>query len=215
MAYPPEPWSLRGTMHVSVWVVPRSVVPPLPAGLRGAVRVVRLGGQAVVGTAWVDYQPGGDMSYRELLAATLTRSGARPRVTISHIWVDSPDSRDGGRELWGIPKDLADLTVTDVAATAETRSGPIASSAIRAGRLLPLRLPVAFRVAQDLAGAAKVTPVRSTARYGTARVAWDVAADGPLAFLSGRRPLLSMVATDFRMRFGDPARRPAADPATA
>ncbi|MET7403816.1 acetoacetate decarboxylase family protein [Dactylosporangium sp. NPDC005572] len=215
MAYPPEPWSLRGTMHVSVWVVPCSVVPPLPAALAGAVRVVRLGARAVVGTAWVDYRPGGDLSYRELLAATLTRAGARPRVTISHIWVDSPDSRDGGRELWGIPKDLADLTVTDVAATAWTGTGPIASSAVRAGARLPFRLPVAFRVAQDLAGTAKVTPVRSTARYGTTRVTWDMAADGPLGFLSGRRPLLSLVATDFRMRFGDPARHPAADPAVA
>ncbi|GGM54018.1 acetoacetate decarboxylase family protein [Dactylosporangium sucinum] len=215
MSYPPEPWSLRGDMYVSVWLVPAAVVPQLPAGLDGPVRVVRLGSRAVVGAAWVDYQPGGDLSYRELLAATLTRSGARPRVTISHIWVDSVDSRDGGRELWGIPKDLADLTVTTAAATAETRSGPIASAAIHNGPHLPFRLPVAFRVAQALAGAPKVTPVRSTARYGTTRVVWDVAADGPLGFLSGRRPLVSMAATDFRMRFGDPARRPAAETTAA
>src|SRR5439155_1733899 len=106
MAYPAEPWSLRGRMYVSVFVLPTADVPALPAELSGTVRVVRLGGRAVVGSAWVDYRPGGDLSYRELLAAVLVRVG------------------------------------------------------------------------------------------------WAVEPGGPLAFLAGRRPLLSLVADDFRMRFG-------------
>ncbi|UWP85121.1 acetoacetate decarboxylase family protein [Dactylosporangium fulvum] len=198
MAYPPEPWSLRGRMFVSVWVLPAAAVPALPGELAGAVHVVRCAGRAVVGTAWVDYRPGGDMTYRELLAATLVRAGARPRVTISHIWVDSVDSRDGGRELWGIPKELAELAIGEGAAEAAA----IASASLHGGTGLPVRLPVAFRVVQALAAKVRTTPVRATARYGTARVGWRVAPDGPLGFLAGRRPLLSVVADDFRMRFG-------------
>src|SRR5690348_12388115 len=125
MAYPPSPWSLRGRMHVSVWAVPVADVPALPASLSGAVRVVRLFGRAFIGTAWVDYQPGGDLSYHELLSAVLTRAGWRPRVTITHIWVDSVASRDGGRALWGIPKDLAVF-----AGGAASAGGPIASVAL-------------------------------------------------------------------------------------
>jgi hypothetical protein len=184
-------------MHVSVWAVPVAAVPALPP----AVRVLRLFNRAFIGTAWVDYQPGGDMSYRELLSAVLTRDGWRPRVTITHIWVDSAASRDGGRELWGIPKDLASFSFSAGAASAVTPDGPIASSLL-SGRGLPPRLPAGFRVVQDLAGRAVTTPVRSTARYGPARVAWTVAPGGPLRFLAGRRPLLSFVAADFRMRFG-------------
>ncbi|MEU7867349.1 acetoacetate decarboxylase family protein [Dactylosporangium sp. NPDC049140] len=200
MAYPPEPWSLRGRMLVSVWLLPLAAVPELPGELAGAVRVVRIGGRAVVGTAWVDYRPGGDMSYRELLAAVLVRSGMRLRVTISHIWVDSADSRDGGRALWGIPKDLAEFELTDTGARASD-GGPIARADI--GRVRPwLRMPVRFRCTQALDGRPKTTPVRSTARCGPAGVAWHVEPGGPLGFLAGRRPVLTLVADDFRMRFG-------------
>lgn len=209
MSYPPSPWSLRGRMHVSVWAVPLADVPALPPSLSGAVRVLRLFGRAFVGTAWVDYQPGGDMSYHELLSAVLTRAGWRPRVTITHIWVDSVASRDGGRALWGIPKDLAAFAGSfgEGAASASTADGPIASAVLPPGNGIAPRLPVGFRVVQDLAGRPVTTPVRSTARYGPARVVWTVAPDGPLRFLAGRRPLLSFVAAGFRMRFGAAAQR--------
>jgi hypothetical protein len=204
MGYPPQPWSLRGRMYVSVWVLPVAALPPLPPELAGAVRVLRLGSRAVLGTAWVDYRPGGDLSYRELLSAVLMRAGVRPRVTISHIWVDSPESRDGGRALWGIPKDLAEFTLTDAEATATADAGPIAEAGLSGAKPL-LRLPIGFTCTQARAGAALSTPVRSTARCGPARVRWHIAPDGPLGFLAGRRPLLSLVADDFRMRFGTKA----------
>lgn len=203
MSYPPSPWSLRGRMHVSVWALPVADVPALPPELAGAVRVLRLGGRAFVGTAWVDYQPGGDLSYHELLSAVLTRASWRPRVTITHIWVDSVASRDGGRALWGIPKDLADFSLPAAGtATAATAEGLIASAVLPRGGGLPVRLPAGFRVVQALAGRPRTTAVRSTARYGPARVGWTIAPDGPLRFLAGRRPLLSFVAAGFRMRFG-------------
>jgi hypothetical protein len=218
VGYPAEPWSLRGRMYVSVWLLPAARVPPLPGELTGrspgAVRVVRLGSRAVVGTAWVDYGPGGDLAYRELLSAVLVRAGLRPRVTITHIWVDSPASRDGARALWGIPKELAEFELTGTRASAAGDAGPIAAATLRR-RGPALRVPLGFRVVQALAGAARTTPVRVTARCGAARVGWRVEPGGPLGFLAGRRPLLSLVAEDFRMRFGARARRdqPAAPPA--
>ncbi|WP_433043773.1 acetoacetate decarboxylase family protein [Dactylosporangium sp. CS-033363] len=197
MGYPPEPWTLRGRMVVSVWMLPLALVPALPPELRGAVRVLRLGSRALIGTAWVDYRPGGDLSYRELLAAVLMRAGLRSRVTITHIWVDSPESRDGGRELWGIPKDLAAFELSDSRASAQS----IAQADITRARPL-VRVPIGFKCTQELHGRAKTTAVRATARCGPASVRWDIDGDGPLGFLRGRRPFLSLVADDFRMRFG-------------
>ncbi|MER7281633.1 acetoacetate decarboxylase family protein [Dactylosporangium sp. NPDC000244] len=202
MGYPPEPWSLCGRMTVSVWAIPVAEVPALPAELSRAVRIVRAGSRALVGAAWVDYRPGGDLSYRELLAAVLVRAGLRTRVTISHIWVDSADSRDGGRELWGIPKDLAALEITDARAAAAS----IASAEFAAARPR-FRLPIRFRCTQALHGRPKTTPVRATAKCGTAKVEWEFERGGPLGFLAGRRPLLSLVADDFRMSFGAAAQR--------
>lgn len=98
-------------MYLSVWAVRCGSLPALPPELAGVVRPVTLAGRGLVGAAWVRYQPGGVLAYNELLAATLIRRGARVGTSITAIWVDSVASRDGGRELWGIPKDLAHLRI--------------------------------------------------------------------------------------------------------
>lgn len=198
MSYPPEPWHLRGQMYVSVWTVSRATLPPLPDTLAAEVRPLTVAGRGLVGTAWVDYGPGGVLRYRELLSAVLVRRAGRPLVSIVDIWVDSPASRDGGRELWGIPKELAELDVTE----AHARAGGIAEAHLAAGRRLPGRWPTRFSVIQELAGRAKISPVRSRAAIRLAKATWQVVPDGPLAYLAGRRPLLTLALQDFDMVFG-------------
>lgn len=189
MGYPAEPWHLRGQLHLSLWLLPAAKVPPVPAA-----RLITVAGRAVVGTAWVDYQPGGVLEYRELLAAVAVRRGLRPAVTITHIWVDSEPSRDGGRELWGIPKELSALTAS---------SAPGISDAVITTSDTPLgRWPFRFSLIQDLAGRPKVSPVRGSARVHRARIGWAGLSDGPLSWLAGARPLGSLSFRDFRMVFG-------------
>jgi hypothetical protein len=108
-AYPPEPWYLGGSMLVSVFAVPAETLPPefaLPQGRRA----LRIGSCVIVGVAAVQYLPGGVLEYDELLVAVPSLGRGGLRVTIPQIWVDSPASRLGGRELWGIPKQLARFT---------------------------------------------------------------------------------------------------------
>jgi hypothetical protein len=193
--YPPQPWDLRGDVQTSVFLVPLADMPvDLPPGWR-PVRVGRFG---VVATAWVSYRPGGVLAYEELMSTLLVRRGRRVLLTITHTWVDSAASRDGGRELWGIPKELAKFG-TFVAAT---EGGLIAVGAVRTRFLFAGRLRLRFSVVQRLAGAAKVTPVRVQARVGLARASLAADTGGPLAFLAGRRALLSLSVVDFRMIFG-------------
>jgi hypothetical protein len=188
--YPPAPWYLRGQLYLSVFLVPRRDVPDLPVG----VRPLAIGGRVPVGAAWVDYQPGGTLHYRELLAAVLVRQGARPRASITHIWVDSAASRDGGRELWAIPKDLADLHI----APPQARADGIATATLRPGRKLPGRWPAPLSVAQP----GITTAVRGKAAVRPTRISWRIAPDGPLAWLAAHRPLFSLTLADFRLRFG-------------
>jgi hypothetical protein len=202
-------------MRVAVWLVPVGDLPAIPSELSGAVRVVRLGRRAVVGSAWVEYLPGGVLQYNELLAAVLMRAGLRPRVTITDIWVDSAVSRDGGRELWGIPKDLARFAITGMQATAATDAGPLVRATITRGLRLPGRWPIGFRVVQSLHSRPKTSRVRATARLAFGRSRWAFPSGGRLSYLAGRRPLLTVTAYDFRMAFGEaPAvpRRPTVDP---
>ncbi len=194
-AYPAPPWRLRGDLHTSVFLVPLAGVPvDLPPGWRP----LRLGRFGLVGTAWVSYRPGGVLVYDELMSTLLVRRGWRVLPTITHIWVDSPASRDGGRELWGIPKQLAEFG----SFLATINDGPLAAGSVRPRITLPWRLPFGFSVVQRLAGSAKVTPVRLRARVGLSRSTFAADPGGPLAFLAGRRALLSFSVFDFRMIFG-------------
>jgi len=187
--FPPSPWSLRGQLFLSLW---------------------RLG-HRLAGTAFVDYQEGSELTYAELLRATPARVGRRLGVTISDIWVDSTASRDGGRALWAIPKDLAEFTLKHGQAfrgEARDEHGPLASAEFVVGRGLPGRLPFRSCTAQRRREGGDdhetvFAPLSGTARARCARARWDFPAGGPFAELRGRRPLASVVLEDFALRFGD------------
>ena len=100
MTYPPAPWNMHGQLWLSLFRVREGDHPDRPAGVYGA--------------ALVSYEQPSPLTYSELLVARPVEK----KVTITDIWVDSADSRDGGRELWAIPKDLCDFRLRTPAATA-------------------------------------------------------------------------------------------------
>jgi hypothetical protein len=199
-SYPPEPWNLAGQAYVSTWRVPLADLPPLPSGAEPVV----LARHAIVVTAWIDYQPSGQLAYHELLSTVAVR-GSRPANSITGIWVDSGVSLAGGRALWGIPKDLATLAFHDgstFTASASTEADWIATAAftLRAG--VPLAVPAAFDVVQALDGRRHRSPVRAKVHPHLASASWNINARGPLGYLAGRRPIVSMGLRDFTLRFG-------------
>ncbi len=197
-AYPPAPWHLTGAGLMTVWRVPTEHAPGLPPGARG----LPLGrGRVAAGSMLVDYRPGGDMAYRELLVGLLVRTGARPALSITDIWVDSPASRAGGRALWAVPKELADFEpgpTTSVVADGELLARVRDRGA--SGPWLPVR--GRSHVVQERDGAALVSPIAAGGRLRRARLTWDVPPYGPLGWLATGRPLLSLAADPFDMSFG-------------
>lgn len=196
MPFPSPPWALQGHLWLSLFPV-RTGAPGRPPGLYGA--------------AFVGYAEGGVLSYRELFVARLVRDGAVPRVHITDIWVDSEASRDGGRSLWAIPKELADLHLRRrlvgpaawVACDANINGEPVAAARFTGARTPLLRTPLRFTVRQEREdGTPVVTTVSGTSRNLPVRARWDFGAQGPLAWLHGRRPAASFEVGDFRMTFG-------------
>jgi hypothetical protein len=183
-------------MWLSLFPV-RSGTPSRPAGLYGA--------------AFVDYTLGSVLTYRELLVARLVLDGAVPRVHVTDIWVDSPTSRDGGRALWAIPKDLASFHVhargvgpaSRVSCDAAINGSAVAAARFAGARVPSLRTPFGFTVLQEREDGTTVrTAVSGTSRNLPVLGRWDFGADGPLAWLHGRTPVASFGLGDFRLTFG-------------
>ena len=76
------------------------------------------------------------------------------------------------------------------------------SLAIRRVHRMPFRKTFGFRIAQSQAGSLLVSPVTERIRAEMAKGRWSFAADGPIGFLAGRKPLVTLVARPFRLLFG-------------
>ncbi len=171
------------------------------------------------GAAFVSYEEGSPLTYLELLVARTVDLRAR-KVRITDIWVDSEESLAGGRSLWAIPKDLAKLELSDrrLGPTSHTEfAGHVDGREIASGQFaaLPgaslLRTPFHASTSQLREDPATgsghrvsevVASMTGSSKSFPALATWDFAADGPLGFLHGRRPVASFRLTDLRLTFG-------------
>lgn len=109
MQYPQTPWSLRGyslqTAHVLDVARVRSLIP-------SELEVVSVWPGKTLGGIYISsYGSGSTLEYNELIVVcAITRCSGQFGVWVSHIYVDNPNSVAGGREIWGLPKELAEFT---------------------------------------------------------------------------------------------------------
>ncbi|MEO5653621.1 MAG: acetoacetate decarboxylase family protein [Marmoricola sp.] len=201
MPYPDAPWPMHGQLWLSLFRVRAGDHPDRPAGVYGA--------------ALVAYEAPSPLTYSELLVARPVNGPVNGKANITDIWVDSADSRDGGRELWAIPKDLGafehettggKLQRTSWSASLDGR--PIATARFTDISRATFRTPFRggtrqqFPVGHARAGAEVVAPLSGSARALPCRGSWDFDEQGPLAWLAGKRPLMSLRMADFAMSFG-------------
>jgi hypothetical protein len=201
-AYPPAPWVLRGQANFSVLAVRSHSLPAVPAGFTP----LRVGGFGLVVAGWVDYQGGSILRYGELLAAVAGRWAGGISATVTHMWVDSPASRAGGRELWGYPKELASFGLAiDPSGTArayDPGGAELARGTFSALITSPWRLSIRGGTVQSLDG--RLAAVRSIFRSRPAlgRGSLSAPPESPLAFLNDACTLVSLGLKDFEFTFG-------------
>jgi acetoacetate decarboxylase len=108
MAYPSAPWILHGFALQTVQPVDIDRARLLVPSDLDIVSVFP--GKTVGGIYLSSYGTGSTFQYNELIVVSaLVRYRDRLGAWISHIYVDHPDSVAGGREVWGLPKDLAEF----------------------------------------------------------------------------------------------------------
>jgi acetoacetate decarboxylase len=171
MSHPPAPWQLRGELVI---------VPSL-------TRTRALGGVLLA-----DYQAG-TLQYHELIVF----SRATPRgMVVSHIYVDDEQSLSGGREIWGLPKELAEFELSRTSFVVRQAGKRLLSASIRrrAGRL-PMLIPA------PVTSEAGETIGRARIKAAPALVRLDIPADSPFAYLglAGTRVALAGDALELTM----------------
>jgi acetoacetate decarboxylase len=202
--YPPPPWHSHGRAWVQPYLVDASSL-ALPPGFRA----VTVAGRAVGFLALIEYLPPSPLVYAELawMPCLVSAHGARGYY-IAKMYVDSRDSLDGGRELWAIPKQLAQFSITERAATVDTedgahlelalhRRGPALSLSAGASTLQPLDTEaVRFRgsgKAQTASGGLSITAATGMEHW----VGWPGAR---------RLPGLGVALTRFQITMHPPRR---------
>lgn len=112
MNYPQAPWNLKGSAVLTINLLDversRPFIPP-------ELEIISvLPGKTVGGIYLSAYESGSLLQYNELIVvAGLTRYQNQIGSWISHIYVDNETSVAGGREIWQLPKEMAQFTWKD------------------------------------------------------------------------------------------------------
>lgn len=204
MPYPPAPWKAVGFVLQTLRLIPvdaaRPFVPPeleivsvLPGKTLGAVYTAK-------------YGPGSVLQYNELIiSSALTRHGSTIRFWISHIYVDNEDSMVGGREIWGLPKEMAQFTWSDDHRAVEIRQEARGLCSLRSNSPfwlipMPILLPTFSILETNLLSF--VASIRG--RVGIAGSQLDVPADSPFAALNLSTRGLGLSVRNMRMTASAP-----------
>jgi hypothetical protein len=205
MSYPPAPWRLQGDCLLAVHLIETARARPFVPPELAIVPV--LPGRTLAAAFLVRYGPGSVIEYGELaVIAALVRWESSRGFWISHIYVDDPASLEGGRELWGLPKELAEFTWEgDARRRVQVRQGGRPLFAADAGR--PLRL---WRQRMTLPFLSYKQPdllrfrARVSAGIGLSGGALRVPAESPFAGLGLGRPWMVLHGRAVRFEYTAP-----------
>ncbi|MGF1490162.1 MAG: acetoacetate decarboxylase family protein [Prochloraceae cyanobacterium] len=109
MNYPTPPWNLQGFAIQTLHLIPiKRAIEFVPQEME---IVAVLPGFTLGGIYLSSYESGSLLEYNELIVTPgLVRYAGKTGARISHIYVDSETSVAGGREIWGLPKEMAAFT---------------------------------------------------------------------------------------------------------
>src|SRR5947199_10186677 len=109
---PRPPWVLHGSGISGLDLVPMDrCLDFLPSGVEPVAAFPK---RTAAGFFLGRYGAGSTLEYSELIAVcALVRAAGRYGFWVSHIYVDHELSRAGGREFWGLPKELAVFAWTE------------------------------------------------------------------------------------------------------
>lgn len=192
--YPPPPWHLSGQSWLGVFRVDRN---PLVANEYKHVLNPRH-----VAVALIRYLSG-TLRYDELIVGSLVRHRGRIGLYVHHIWVDDLASLWGGRNIWGLQKEMALFAWEENVVTISDADGLIAQIQVNQTRAWMPSLPLWMPSFGNVAGQSLFTVGRINARLGRAGMRlhdWSERFEFGVA----PKPFLSVAGKPFTMIFTPP-----------
>ncbi|WP_254566592.1 acetoacetate decarboxylase family protein [Oscillatoria sp. HE19RPO] len=205
MPYPCAPWTLKGravqTLHPIDTRRVRSLVP-------SDLAIVEIfPGKTVGGVYCAKYGSGSTLLYNELIVVSgLVRHRMQFGAWISHIYVDHPDSVAGGREIWGLPKELAEFTwEKDDRDRVMVRQGDrLLCSLDFSLKTFRFPIPFAFPSFSTLGSNLLLFPGELTSHIGLVDSRLVVPPESPFSMLNLSNPWLTFSCEDLRLVAGAP-----------
>ncbi|GHE06558.1 acetoacetate decarboxylase family protein [Streptomyces alanosinicus] len=114
-SYPPAPWHASGQIWCALLTSRSPLKSPLTTCLIPHTLAALL----------IRYQEGA-LRYDEFALVSVQRRGHRIGLWTHCIWVDSATALWGGRQIWGIPKQMAHFTWTNNTVAVSDADGPLA-----------------------------------------------------------------------------------------
>lgn len=206
VSYPPPPWNLAGHGVQTVHTVDIRDVRPLVPEELSIVQVWP--GRTIGVVAFAHYGPGSVLEYDELIVApALVRHQGRIGVWVSHIYVDDPMSVRGGREIWGVPKELAEFEWQDDGSvgtvTARQNGMPICSTRVRR-RWWLMRKRMQFPTFSRLGGRLIRFVGDATGRVGWGRGEVHIPPESPFGSIRMSKPRLALWLDSMSLVCGKP-----------
>jgi len=146
------------------------------------------------------------MEYNELIVvAGLARYADKIGAWISHIYVDNPDSVAGGREIWGLPKEMAEFTWENDRNRVIVRQGNrLLCGLTYTQPSLALRLPLSGMCFGSLDSDLLLFKGEFQSRVGLVSGELEVPAESAFARLNLGQPFLTVYCDDLRLVAGVP-----------
>lgn len=212
MVYPSAPWNLQGYAVGTLQLVDVARVRPLvPSELE---IVSLLPGKTLGGIYISSYGLGSVMEYNELIVVSaIANYAGKWGAWISHIYVDNPNSVAGGREIWGLPKELATFSWegSDAVKAAPLGYRVTVSQGNRqlcsfnySQQSLALRVPFSGNVFSADSSNLLLFKGEFGSRIGLIRGELEIPEESHFANLNLGQPLLTVACEDMRLIAGAP-----------
>lgn len=198
MSYPSAPWQLFGTAVQATYLIDTAIAKRyLPSDLE---LVSVFPGKTLASVYLSKYDERSTLQYHELIVAPgLVKYRDKIGAWISHIYVDNLDSVAGGRNIWGLPKQMADFSWSDEQISVVCDDLPLCSVEI-SSRGLPLSPFGKSKIGGDVFGGLERDILLFKGDF-TAWLKWidfrlHIEPASPLAAVNFGLPLLSLKLSD-------------------